>query len=126
MREESLEHIYPSRNAMMSRIKSKDTRPELLIRKLAFRLGYRFLTHVKGLPGTPDLVFTANQKIIFVHGYFWHHHPGCKRATVPKTRIHYWVDKLTKNTDRDRRCEQNLRLDGCEVMTMWECEINNE
>jgi DNA mismatch endonuclease (patch repair protein) len=106
----------------MSRVRSKDTTPEMTIRRLLHRLGYRFRLHARSLPGKPDIIFAGRRKAIFVHGCFWHHHQGCAKATLPKTRTDFWQEKFDKNVQRDQRAEAELSAQGREVMTMWQCE----
>jgi DNA mismatch endonuclease (patch repair protein) len=110
------------RSARMALIRSKDTKPELTVRRLVHRLGYRYRLHRKELPGTPDLAFIARRKVIFVHGCFWHAHETCKVANKPKTRRSYWSSKFRTNVARDRRNERLLKRSGWEVLTIWECE----
>ena len=107
----------------MSQIKGKDTKPEILVRSLVHRMGYRFRLHRKDLPGRPDLVFPGRQKVIFVHGCFWHQHPGCKYATRPSTRADFWAQKLDGNRDRDEAVQHQLLQQGWGVLVVWECEI---
>lgn len=111
------------RSANMSRIRSKDTKPEMLIRRLLHGLGYRYRLHRRDLPGAPDLVFPSRRKVILVHGCFWHHHTGCVDGRVPKSREDYWVPKLRRNVERDRLNIGKLRRGGWKVMKLWECEI---
>src|SRR5215813_8380564 len=90
------------RSANMSKIRSQNTKPELFVRSLVHRLGYRYRLHVKSLPGKPDLVFKSRRKIILVHGCFWHSHQGCRVAHLPKSNLGYWSPKLKRNLERDR------------------------
>lgn len=115
------------RSALMSRIRGRDTKPELVIRKLLHRLGYRYRLHRKDLPGKPDIVFAKRHKVIFVHGCFWHGHTdkGCKLARTPKSRIEFWTAKVEYNRARDARNERALKSLGWQVMTLWECELKN-
>lgn len=106
----------------MSRVKSKDTTPELAVRRVAHSLGLRFRLHRKDLPGTPDLVFPKRHVALFVHGCFWHQHPKCKRARIPGTRREYWVPKLQRNVDRDRKSRKKLKRLGWTVVVIWECQ----
>ena len=110
------------RSEVMGRIRSKDTTPELRVRRLVHGMGYRYRLHAKGLPGRPDLVFRPRRKAIFVHGCFWHRHEGCSRSQIPKTRTGFWQDKLDGNVRRDQTNEAALRSDGWGVLTIWECE----
>ncbi len=109
----------------MSRIGPKDTKPEMVVRRLVHALGYRFRLHRRDLPGSPDLVFPRLRKVVFVHGCFWHRHPGCKKATSPKTRVDFWQRKFSMNVDRDARKEDELRKQGWDVRTVWECETRD-
>ena len=113
------------RSEIMSRIRSRDTGPEMVVRRVAHALGFRFRLHRRDLPGTPDLLFPKHRAVIQVHGCFWHRHPGCKYATTPKTRVSYWEDKLQGNVVRDRRNEAALHELGWRVMVIWECETRD-
>lgn len=112
----------------MSLIRGKDTKPEMVVRRLVHSLGYRYRLHRRDLPGCPDLVFSARRKVIFVHGCFWHRHPDstCKLARLPKSREEFWVPKLESNASRDRRNEQALKDQGWNVLVIWECETNDQ
>lgn len=110
------------RSAMMSGIRGKDTKPEMVVRRLLHRLGYRFRLHGKDLPGKPDLVFTARRKVVFVHGCFWHGH-GCKVGRLPKSRTEYWLAKINGNRDRDSESVSKLEAAGWSVLVLWECDI---
>lgn len=110
----------------MSRIRGKNTSPELVVRRLAHRLGFRFRLHRRDLPGCPDMVFPRLRKVIQVHGCFWHQHPGCRRAHAPKSRLDYWAPKLARNVARDETSQAALSALGWEVLVMWECEVKNE
>lgn len=105
--------------------RGKNTRPEMALRSLVHRAGYRFRIHVRGLPGTPDLVFTARRKVIWLHGCFWHSHPGCRFATTPKTRAAYWIPKLSRNRQRDGEHALLLAGMGWDSLVVWECEMKN-
>lgn len=113
------------RSALMAKVRSKNTRPELLIRSLAHRLGYRFRLHVKKLVGSPDLVFPGRRKVIFVNGCFWHGHEGCRSSTLPTTRHDYWKDKITRNVERDQRVLSALSGEGWSALVVWECELKS-
>lgn len=113
------------RSALMSRIRSVDTKPELFVRRALHAMGYRFRTHVRGLPGRPDLVFTRRRAVVFVHGCFWHRH-GCKKTYVPKVREEFWQGKFKTNVDRDERNRLQLLETGWRVMVVWECEVEND
>jgi DNA mismatch endonuclease (patch repair protein) len=112
------------RSRIMGLVKSKDTSIELIVRRLVHRLGYRYRLHVASLPGTPDLVFPARRKIIFINGCFWHMH-GCGRCRIPAARRDYWINKLSKNRLRDARNRRQLRRSGWSVMTVWECQARD-
>lgn len=116
------EPIDPDRSALMARVRDKHSKPEMLVRRIAHRLGYRFRLHKRDLPGTPDLVFPSLRKVIFVHGCFWHRHKGCVRTTSPTTRRQYWADKFDANRKRDRAKQKQLRANGWEVLVIWECQ----
>lgn len=105
--------------------KSKDTGPEKNLRSLVHAMGYRFSTHSSGLPGKPDLTFTARRKAIWMHGCFWHSHVGCKFAKVPRTRSDYWVPKLARNRQRDTENVKRLHEMGWETAVVWECELRD-
>jgi DNA mismatch endonuclease (patch repair protein) len=107
----------------MARVRSKNTRPELLVRKLTFALGYRYRLHDKKLPGSPDLVFRPRRKVIFVHGCFWHQHERCSIARVPKSRQDFWTRKFEGNKLRDQRNKTALARQGWKVLTIWECQL---
>lgn len=106
----------------MSRVRSKNTKPEVFARSVLHRMGYRFRVHRKDLPGNPDIVLPKHRAVIFVHGCFWHRHPGCSKATVPKTNTDWWRNKLENNVERDARNYRQLRELGWRVFTLWECE----
>ena len=106
----------------MSKVRSKNTSPELAVRKLIFALGYRYRLHAKNLPGKPDLVFPGRKKVIFVHGCFWHYH-DCKIGHIPKSRLDYWEPKLTARRQRDASNVAALTEMGWRVLVVWECEI---
>ena len=110
----------------MARVGPKDTKPELVVRRLLHRLGYRFRLHRNDLPGTPDVCFPGRKKVIFVHGCFWHRHAGCRRATTPKTRTFFWKEKFVQNVARDHRKLTGLRRLGWHTLVVWECETENE
>jgi DNA mismatch endonuclease, patch repair protein len=110
------------RSALMSRIRSTNTKPEIAVRSLVHRLGYRFRLHRRDLPGKPDIVLPRHMKIILVHGCFWHGH-DCKLASKPKSNGQYWATKIVANKDRDRRNIASLEAAGWRVLEIWECEI---
>lgn len=111
-----------SRSRIMRAVRRADTTPEILVRKTAHSLGLRFRLHRRELPGTPDLVFVGQRTVVFVHGCFWHRHPGCGRASMPKTRTKFWSRKFKANVARDRRVTQELRALEWRVIVIWECE----
>jgi DNA mismatch endonuclease (patch repair protein) len=116
--------LSPSeRSERMSRIRGKDTRPELALRKVLHRLGLRYRLHGAGLPGKPDLVFPRYKVVVFVHGCFWHRHQGCSIATTPKSNTPFWMEKFEKNVARDARVTTQLREQGWRVLVAWECEL---
>jgi DNA mismatch endonuclease (patch repair protein) len=106
----------------MAAVKSKDTTPEMIVRRFVHSLGYRYRLHVRTLPGTPDLVFPRLRKIINVNGCFWHLH-NCPRCRIPSSRRDYWVQKLRRNATRDKETQRELRRDGWQVLVLWECQI---
>lgn len=106
----------------MSRVRSKDTKPELVVRSILHRNGYRFRLHKKGLPGKPDIVLAKYHTVIFVHGCFWHRHKNCPDATVPKTRTDFWSQKFSQNVERDKKVQTALCQLGWNVIIVWECE----
>ncbi|MGP1308875.1 MAG: very short patch repair endonuclease [Phycisphaerales bacterium] len=107
----------------MSRIRGKDTKPELLVRSLIHRMGYRFRLHVAGLPGKPDVVLPRLRTVIFVHGCFWHRHAGCPKAYTPKSRTEFWQRKFDCNVERDQAAVDALSAMEWRVLTVWECEL---
>lgn len=109
------------RSARMALVRGKDTGPELAVRRLVHRMGYRYRLHRRQLPGAPDLVFVGRRKVIFVHGCFWHRHAGCGRT--PKSRPEFWVPKLTANRRRDLRNQHALRRLGWQFLVIWECQL---
>ena len=118
-----VDRLTPERRSwLMSRVKGKNTTPELRVRRAAHALGLRFRLHRSDLPGTPDLVFPKWHIAVFVHGCFWHRHKGCTKASTPKSRSDYWTKKFQQNTQRDRRNSRHLRRAGWSVLTIWECE----
>ncbi len=110
----------------MSRIRSKNTKPELIVRSLLHRLGFRFRLHVKDLPGKPDIVLPKYKTVIFVHGCFWHRHNDCKNSVIPKSRTKWWLEKLDGNVKRDKKALENLSVLGWKTIVIWECELEKE
>lgn len=117
--------VPDTRRRLMSKVKSTGSKPEILVRRSAHRLGFRYRLHVRDLPGTPDLVFPRLRKVIFVHGCFWHRHANCHRTTMPKARAEYWQKKFDDNVRRDERSQELLRNLGWEVLVLWECEAKD-
>jgi DNA mismatch endonuclease (patch repair protein) len=113
------------RSEIMARVRAKNTRPELRVRKLVFALGYRYRLHDRKLPGCPDLVFGPRRKVIFVHGCFWHRHARCALARLPKSRLDFWLAKLEGNKSRDQRNRRALARRGWKVLTIWECQLRD-
>lgn len=113
------------RSAHMAKIKGSNTKPEIHVRKVLFGLGYRYTLHGRGLPGSPDIVFPARKKVIFVHGCFWHRHDGCKLATTPKTRVTFWREKFKANVRRDGLVVAALRNSGWKPLVLWQCELKS-
>ncbi len=111
----------------MRRIKSKNMKPEMTVRRLVHGMGYRHRLHRKDLPGKPDLVFGPRQKVLFVHGCFWHQHddPACKISHAPKSRLEYWGPKLERNQERDRANREALEALGWSVLEVWECQTRD-
>lgn len=116
-------HEPKVRSYNMSRIKSKDTKPEILVRKFLFSRGFRYRLHVKDLPGKPDIVLPKYRTVIFVHGCFWHGHNGCKYFVVPKTRTEWWLNKINTNKANDEKATKALRKNLWRVITLWECDL---
>ena len=114
------------RSDVMSKIKSKNTKPEKIVRSLLFSMGYRFRLHVKDLPGKPDIVLPKYKTVILVNGCFWHGHENCKDSGIPKTNSDFWYDKISKNKERDKRVSNELEQAGWKVLVVWECQINDK
>lgn len=113
------------RSAVMRAVKSRDTKPEMVVRRAAHALGYRFRLHRKDLPGSPDLAFPSRKKVIFVHGCFWHGHDCARGARAPKTNAEYWQAKIGRNVERDEQVLQKLAGLRWEVHVVWECELRD-
>ena len=109
----------------MSRIKSSNTKPEIIVRSLLHNMGYRFRLHRKDLPGKPDIVLPKYKSVIFVHGCFWHRHKGCKNAASPKTKKTFWREKFKANVERDRKVQKELNSMGWSIQIIWECETSD-
>ena len=110
----------------MSRIKSKDTVPECALRKSLHKIGYRYRKNVASLPGKPDIVLPKYKTVIFINGCFWHQHPGCPKASIPKSNTDYWTNKFKKNVQRDKKNYKKLRSLDWKVLIIWECELKND
>ena len=126
MSSEVLHKASKRRSRNMSAIKSKNTKPEIAVRKLLHSLGYRFRLHRKDLPGSPDIVLPKYKTVIFVHGCFWHRHENCKYASTPKTRKEFWESKFQANVKRDKEIQDKIKNIGWQSVVVWECEIKNE
>ena len=113
------------RSVLMRLIRSKDTKPELAIRRLIHGMGYRYRLHGKNLPGCPDIVFSTKAKVIFVHGCFWHLHRNCSKCRPPNSRQEYWKAKLDRNAERDKRVRRQLLRIGWHSLVIWECELGD-
>lgn len=113
---------FKTRSRIMSSVGTIDTGPELVVRRLVHRLGFRYSLHVKSLPGTPDIVFRSKKKVVFVHGCFWHRH-GCRYGrSTPKTRADFWAEKFLRNRRRDLKCAKLLRREGWQILVVWSCQ----
>jgi DNA mismatch endonuclease (patch repair protein) len=120
------DRIDPARRSrLMKKVATRNTGPELQLRSLLHRLGYRFRLHRKDLPGTPDIVFPARHAVIFVHGCFWHAH-GCSKGQLPKSRLEYWGPKLCTNVERDKRNIEMLVAAGWRVAVVWQCDLRDQ
>jgi len=113
------------RSERMSKIRGKDTKPEIILRKLLHADGLRYRLHQAGLPGRPDLVFARHKAVVFVHGCFWHRHHGCHIASTPKSNTDFWISKFERNVVRDQRNIQALESSGWRVYIVWECELTS-
>jgi len=107
----------------MGRIRSDNTKPELMVRSLLHKMGYRFRLHRKDLPGKPDIVLPKYKTVVFVNGCFWHRHAGCTKAYTPKSRVDFWEDKFRSNIERDNKVQDELKILGWNVIVIWECEL---
>jgi DNA mismatch endonuclease (patch repair protein) len=116
-------HNKQTRSYNMSRIRSKDTGPEMLVRKFLHKRGFRYRLHVKDMPGKPDIVLPKYKTVILVHGCFWHGHEGCKYYVVPKTRTEWWLNKINGNIANDTNAEIALKAAGWKIIKIWECEL---
>ena len=118
-------HSKEVRSFNMSRIRSKNTKPELIVRKFLFSKGFRYRLHRKDLPGKSDIVLPKYKTVIFVHGCFWHGHEGCKYFVVPKTRTEWWIEKINRNKALDKNHYDNLKKEGWKIISIFECELKN-
>ena len=114
------------RSKNMAAVKGKNTTPEIRVRRMLHKMGYRFRLHRKDLPGKPDIVLPRYRLCIFVHGCFWHQHPGCKRATIPDSNREFWVKKFQGTLERDEHAKKELAAQGWHICIIWECETKNE
>lgn len=119
-------HSPEQRSYNMSKIRSSNTKPEVLLRKLLFSVGFRYRINDRNLPGKPDIVLKKYKTVIFVNGCFWHGHEGCKYFVVPKTRADFWLHKIEGNKSRDSRVEKKLLELGWNVIIVWECELKKD
>ena len=126
MSSEVIHKVSEQRSRNMSAIKSKNTKPEIKVRKVLHSMGYRFRLHSKDLPGSPDIVLPKYKTVIFVHGCFWHRHENCKYASTPKTRKEFWESKFKANVKRDLEIQEKIKNIGWQSVVFWECEIKNE
>ena len=122
---EVIHRVSEQRSRNMSAIKSKNTKPEIKVRKLLHSMGYRFRLHSKDLPGSPDIVLPKYKTVIFVHGCFWHRHENCKYASTPKTRKEFWNKKFTENKKRDSEIQEKIKILDWRSIVIWECETKN-
>lgn len=118
-------HNKETRSYNMSRIKGKDTKPEMLVRRYLHAHGFRYRLHVKDLPGKPDVILPRYKTVIFIHGCFWHGHEGCKYFVVPKTRTDWWLAKINTNVANDEKAVTALTKAGWKIITLWECELKS-
>ncbi|MVN91460.1 very short patch repair endonuclease [Mucilaginibacter aquatilis] len=119
-------HSPAVRSFNMSRIRGKNTRPEMLVRRFLFSQGFRYRLHDKKLPGKPDIVLPRYRTVIFVHGCFWHGHDGCRYFVVPKTRTEWWTEKINRNIDNDHKSVESLKQAGWHVLNVWECDLKKD
>ena len=119
-------HSKETRSFNMSRIKGKNTKPEILVRKYLFSKGLRYRLYSKTLPGKPDIVLLKYHTVIFIHGCFWHGHEGCRYFVIPKTRTEWWLNKINTNRENDRKNGELLKDMGWNVITVWECSLRKE
>lgn len=121
-----MDNLTPEqRGRQMSLVKSKGTKPEMVVRRLIHGMGYRYRLHIKDLPGCPDIVFRKKKKVIFVHGCFWHRHANCVLARIPKSNVAFWSNKLESNRMRDGKNQERIQELGWRFLIVWECELKN-
>ena len=125
MSSEVIHKVSEQRSRNMTAIKSKNTKPEINVRKVLHSMGYRFRLHSKDLPGSPDIVLPKYKTVIFVHGCFWHRHENCKNASTPKTRKEFWNKKFTENKKRDFEIQEKIKILDWRSVVIWECETKN-
>ena len=125
MSSEVIHKVSEQRSRNMSAIKSKNTKPEIKVRKILHSMGYRFRLHSKDLPGSPDIVLPKYKTVIFVHGCFWHRHENCKYSSTPKTRKEFWNKKFTENKKRDSEIQEKIKILDWRSVVIWECETKN-
>ena len=125
MSSEVIHEVSEQRSRNMSAIKSKNTKPEIAVRKVLHSMGYRFRLHSKDLPGSPDIVLPKYKTVIFVHGCFWHRHKDCKYATTPKTREEFWNNKFRSNVERDLEIQEKIKNLNWRSVVIWECETKD-
>ena len=126
MSSEVKHEVSEQRSRNMSAIKSKNTKPEIAVRKLLHSMGYRFRLHRKDLPGSPDIVLPKYKTVIFVHGCFWHRHENCKYSTTPKTRREFWENKFKVNLKRDLEIQEKIKNIGWQSLVIWECQLKGD
>ncbi len=119
-------HSRETRSYNMSRIKGKDTKPEILVRKYLFSKGFRYRLHDKKLPGKPDIILPKYKTVIFVHGCFWHGHENCRYFVPPKTRTEWWMNKIKGNVENDFKKREMLEMEGWNIITIWECQLKKD
>lgn len=121
-----MDHVgHDKRSEIMRAVRTKNSGPEMVVRRLIHALGYRYTLHAKKLPGSPDLVFPARRKVVFVHGCFWHGHARCSKARLPRSRTTYWGAKVETNKRRDRRNLDDLAALGWNVLVLWQCQLKD-
>ncbi len=119
-------HTKEQRSYNMSRIRNKDTKPEMVVRKFLFSKGFRYRLHAKNLPGKPDIVLPKYKTVVFINGCFWHGHEACKFYVVPKTRTDWWLSKINNNKEKDQKVIQVFKAKGWQIITVWECQLKKE